>query len=284
MSSNSTIDEYIRRQTKYQDQVNQLCKPLQEHFGIEYIDHLHVTTDHRIYGLSNNPQIPHSYLEYEIPKYDPFINRADSSSIPKICMPLATIKEYGNKDELKLVEWASGLNVGQPILFKQDTEDGGYDISVFFNQSNNPNAINTYLNNVSTILDFIQYFRRETYPLMQKLDEYGIPLPEIVGKDYYNAPNIFISNKEIIRTCSLGEMFELGSSNPIQLLSQREKQCVLLYIQNKTAREISAKLNISYRTVEKHIDNAKAKLGCRTKLALYKKFTGLNEFIHIQQV
>ncbi len=141
-----------------------------------------------------------------------------------------------------------------------------------------------HLNNVSTILDFIQYFRRETYPLMQKLDEYGIPLPEIVGKDYYNAPNIFISNKEIIRTCSLGEMFELGSSNPIQLLSQREKQCVLLYIQNKTAREISAKLNISYRTVEKHIDNAKAKLGCRTKLALYKKFTGLNEFIHIQQV
>jgi DNA-binding CsgD family transcriptional regulator len=53
-----------------------------------------------------------------------------------------------------------------------------------------------------------------------------------------------------------------------QLLSAREKECANYLINRMTAKEIAGKLNISYKTVENHIENIKQKLHCcrRSKL------------------
>lgn len=47
-------------------------------------------------------------------------------------------------------------------------------------------------------------------------------------------------------------------------LTSREIDCYLLYAQGSRSKEIAKELGISYRTVEKHIENIKDKLQCST--------------------
>lgn len=56
------------------------------------------------------------------------------------------------------------------------------------------------------------------------------------------------------------------------LLSERESECLYFYITAYSAKEIGVKLDISQRTVEKHLSNVKAKLHLSTKGQLKKLF------------
>jgi len=51
-------------------------------------------------------------------------------------------------------------------------------------------------------------------------------------------------------------------------LSQREKECLQLYTQGKTAKQCAKILNISYRTFENYIQNIKSKLNVTSKSEL----------------
>lgn len=54
-------------------------------------------------------------------------------------------------------------------------------------------------------------------------------------------------------------------------LSQRELECVNLLAKGKTAKEIGIQLNLSYRTVEFYLDNARLKLQCTNRYELIAK-------------
>ena len=53
-----------------------------------------------------------------------------------------------------------------------------------------------------------------------------------------------------------------------ELLSQKELECVDLLLENKTAKQIAEKLNLSRRTVESYFDHVKNKLECDSKAQL----------------
>lgn len=50
------------------------------------------------------------------------------------------------------------------------------------------------------------------------------------------------------------------------MLTQRQKQILILSGQGLTEREIAERLHISYDTVRVHVENAKRKLGASNKL------------------
>lgn len=52
------------------------------------------------------------------------------------------------------------------------------------------------------------------------------------------------------------------------ILSVREVECVKSLYEMGSAKHVAKELNISYRTVEKHIENIKQKLNCKTQLEL----------------
>jgi PAS domain S-box-containing protein len=54
-------------------------------------------------------------------------------------------------------------------------------------------------------------------------------------------------------------------------LARRESECVYYMVRGMTAKQIGRVTNLSYRTVEFYLSNAKLKLGCRTKQALISK-------------
>lgn len=56
-------------------------------------------------------------------------------------------------------------------------------------------------------------------------------------------------------------------------ITPREKQILLFALEGLTSKQTARKLNISHRTVEKHLANAKLKLNCKRKSeVVYKLF------------
>lgn len=61
------------------------------------------------------------------------------------------------------------------------------------------------------------------------------------------------------------------------ILTKREKEVFSLLIQNKTTREIAAKLKISEKTVRNHISNAMQKLGVKGRAQAVVELIRLGE-------
>ncbi len=59
-----------------------------------------------------------------------------------------------------------------------------------------------------------------------------------------------------------------NNHNMLEVLSNREQECLRLFLNGKTAKETAIFLDISYRTVEEYFSNIKKKLGCQTKREL----------------
>jgi DNA-binding CsgD family transcriptional regulator len=81
---------------------------------------------------------------------------------------------------------------------------------------------------------------------------------------------IFFGNDMIVRPSKLFRDFM--SNQLLSKLTPREKECLILCLKGKTAKESGKVLQISFRTVEEYINNLKVKLGCRHKRELYALF------------
>lgn len=63
----------------------------------------------------------------------------------------------------------------------------------------------------------------------------------------------------------------LEDNNSSSLLTARQSECMFFLLRGKTAKEIARILNLSFRTVEGHIEGIKYKLVCSTKSELISK-------------
>jgi DNA-binding CsgD family transcriptional regulator len=61
------------------------------------------------------------------------------------------------------------------------------------------------------------------------------------------------------------------------IFTAKESQCLYYLLQGKSAKQTAALLSLSQRTVEFHLNNAKAKAACRTKLELLSKVQQWNK-------
>jgi DNA-binding CsgD family transcriptional regulator len=69
-----------------------------------------------------------------------------------------------------------------------------------------------------------------------------------------------------------------SSIHHIASFSDRERECLYYLNQGKTCKEIAKQMDISYRTVEKHIENMKLKTGSSRKTDLLKAAGDLLQF------
>ncbi len=65
--------------------------------------------------------------------------------------------------------------------------------------------------------------------------------------------------------------FIIKDDHPGIQLTPRQKECLFYILRGKTTKSIAAKLNLSAKTIETHIDNIKTKFKCHSKSALIEK-------------
>jgi DNA-binding CsgD family transcriptional regulator len=122
----------------------------------------------------------------------------------------------------------------------------------------------SYLLEFFPVLGEFNYFLTHKSPYYENNRIAGVKLHALkLGILQPTELDIFLKNKNISISSHTRELMETVSKNtPFNpySLSPRELQCLRLLVAGYTSKEIGEQLEISYRTVETHIENIKHKM------------------------
>lgn len=125
----------------------------------------------------------------------------------------------------------------------------------------------TYLNHLASIEKFIDFFEFNAHKIIRKSEEDSIDLPLLIGAKYNENPRlpskIMTPEKELKFLTSIDS--DVEKTKALFTLTKSEKACLKLYLAGLTAKEIGQKLFRSPRTIERHLENGKGKLGLTTR-------------------
>jgi len=90
------------------------------------------------------------------------------------------------------------------------------------------------------------------------------------------SPLIKKDNKLFLSNKSKQFTYIIEENITAQNLSKRETECLFYILRGRTAKETAKALNLSYRTVETHVESIKEKLNSSTKSQLIEKAISIN--------
>ena len=133
---------------------------------------------------------------------------------------------------------------------------GYYEMFCYVSKDASAQPVNLFLNSLDIIDDFSDEFILRTQKIMLQAENQIIELP----------PSML---PEINEMTSIGEIkkkeYKVIYNDKNVLLSERQFECLSLISIAKSSKEIARSLNLSYRTVEKHIEIIKQKLNCKKR-------------------
>lgn len=97
----------------------------------------------------------------------------------------------------------------------------------------------------------------------------GFYLHQVAPRDIITITNKLISLRSVTNAIKCNHIHNTCQLNE---LSNREQECVHYLTKNMTCKETAKLMNISYRTVEKHLENIKNKLGCYSRSDIISRF------------
>lgn len=225
--------------------VDQICQLLFHSTPISYFTHLRVYPDKtRIYLTSNANWVAHFFQQqfYELP----YLGKP--------------IHEYGNG----LYSWDVDQNDPIAIAGREyfdidhrlmivDKNDNYADFYSFATNRSYHQAINYYLNHIDQLNQFFAFFKEQASPLISEYQQHRISIESTTTNKTHptplqQRPRWWLNNSEY--------------------LTPREFQCATLLKQGYGYKRVAQKMNISPKTVEKHIIHLKQKLNVRTKSEL----------------
>ncbi|WP_233586743.1 LuxR C-terminal-related transcriptional regulator [Legionella sp. km772] len=232
------------------------CQPLKD-LGIHLFNVMINYDDNRQVYLCNNPQWVHDYYHHELHQSSFYDNR------PALF----------NKNEYNLWEDQSqqpimqyGLNVydnryGVTIIHRHTDFSAFY---FFAGSSAHHYLPQFFINNFTFLEGFIHTFINKNKELIDKAHKLGLqrhskPANSPWGED---AVNLLLNEQEILSSkCELIQQELTFNTRPSLLdsLSPRQKQVLYGLTKGESAQKIAEKLNISRRTVERHLSLLKCK-------------------------
>lgn len=137
----------------------------------------------------------------------------------------------------------------------------GRQVWFFATDKNNTEMVNFYFNRLNVLQDFMKYFTKSASSLL-------IPESNNLIRTELN-----LTNQKHVEEMRIKKFLrEIGKSEKTSTypLSSRELECIQHIIMGKSAKETAQCLNISFRTVEAHLNNIKQKTGCKKLSALIR--------------
>lgn len=261
------VQNYI---IKHSNQIRKITQPLRDHFGIGYFTYHRIDNNGKYTVLVDRPDWAEHYVNEKIFINDPYL-RNSAVYQSGICL----IESHGS-DEYKNTIRKAGKNVldmDVAAILIQKKEDS----TEFFGFSGNQKTCcleKLYLNEPHLLTSFALYFKNNLSSILLEMEEEANFLFDLKGHDFFHEQPI---HPEITSNARLSYLLDIGMKKEIEQtskLSLREKQCLKLLIQDKTAKDIAISLGLSFRTIEFYFENIKNKLDCWNKqelLALAKK-------------
>jgi len=251
--------------------MQKLAEPL-KHLGIIGFGYLRTYDDCRYLKLFNG------YAEYT-EKFFETIKKPDPHFIKAL--------QNTSHDKPMLLLWPNKTTNISPILSLHQSYDichgfqisyrkAGYCEKFHFNFDKlSDDKSSFYMQNLPILLKFIDYFRQQAADLLDDRDKNKIA----IYQQKFDT-NYILKNNTKLFLDHINNSFMLKNKNgDLISLTKRETECLKLYVQNKTAKEVSNLLGLSPRTVEFYLQQIKHKLDINYKSELVEATSNHNKFL-----
>lgn len=271
LSWKAIVENYIIR---YSNQIGKVTRPLKDHFGISYFTYHKINANGKYTVLVDRPDWAECYVNKKIFLEDPYL-RHPSVYQSGFCL----VDSFGSKEykETLLREGRKVLDmdIGVTLIEKKGDE---VEFFGFTGNTNSSSLHSLYLNHSEVLRSFSTHFKKELDPILKLMKEESWSLIALKGEDFFCKDPITPE----VDVYTLQNYFnDLGMKTLVKIASSfsfREKQCLQLFLDGKSAKETAKSLKLSPRTVEFYFENIKNKTNCLDKrevLELAKKFVGL---------
>ncbi len=239
-------------------EVQLICQPMFDLLGLNYFGYFRIYQDATCLGLLSDPLWFEHFITHE------FSYQSGKNLVPGQHLWITThrpivyqhAREYFNHDH---------------GLFVVEQKSDYLESAIFATYRGNDKILDFYLNYPDLLKQFILYFEHAASPLIKKASQQKMLLGKNLKKTNSEASKIR-STFEQLFSCSstLGsQVFHL--KDDVTNITKREKECLILLCQGKSAKCIAADLSISSRTAESHINNMRQKFDCRNTAELVSK-------------
>lgn len=247
------VQDYI---IKHSNKIRQVTRPLRDRLRVQYFTYHRIDRSGKYTVLVDRPDWAEHYVEEKFYLEDPYLRHPDMYK-SGFCL----IENHGSEEYRKRVlkDGKEIFNLDQGVILIEKSPDA----VEFFGFSGNKadcSLDKLYLNHPWVLKSFAGHFKKELKHILSQMEEEADTLPHLKGMDFYSDQLI---HPDIPSDTLLDYLKDLGLK--IGSLSKRERECVKLLVQGKTAKESAALLKLSHRTVEFYFENIKNKLSCSTK-------------------
>jgi len=245
------------------DQIKKITKPLHEYFGVKYFTYHKVDKEGNYTVLLDRPDWAEHYVGEKFYLNDPFLR---NFSVYESGLHL-----FDNHRDEQFLEklWNSAKNVldcDYSITLVEKNENGA-EFFGFTGPKQGSMLPLLSIHHPHVFSFFAKHFKQETASLLQKIDEKNF-LPALKGDDFFNPDPITPFSKKTVLKQFLTDLNLQHLPEMAESLSTREKECLNILLDGKTAKQIGYLLGLSPRTIESYLDNIKSKLQCWTKAEL----------------
>lgn len=254
-------DIYQNYILKYSNAIQKTTQPLRDHFGIRYFTYHCIDNDGKYIVLVDQPNWAEFYIREQIFLNDPYLRHPSVYQTGMSLIDSHGSKEYQEK-VLNAKKNVLDTDLGTILIQKNDNF---VEFFGFFANKKKSNLENLSLNYPQLLKSFGAHFKNNLASIIAQMELETNSLVELKGQDFYCDQPIhpdISSTKLRAYYQDLGKKWEIEKS---EQLSLRERQCLKLLIENKTAKETAAILKLSKRTVEYYFENIKNKLVCWNK-------------------
>jgi len=245
-------------------EVRKIRKQLSNYLPISYSDYQRYSFDGKHIGVAEKPE-----CVYNICKMDLLPNENDLAKNNAHCVLLSASlpapESLRSIDKLKNnLEISRAFDIEHRLLLAFQTVDY---LEIFsFGIGKNINPFDVFFNNIHMLELYCIYFREQSTQLIKEVEKYPLIYSSTLNDN--SLKNISLIEKmdfpELIEMFELKKMkFKEGKRD--FTLSNRELECLIWTLKNRSAKQIAKNLKLSYRTVEDYLNNIKSKFSCNTK-------------------
>jgi DNA-binding CsgD family transcriptional regulator len=254
---------------------NDICKPLYA-LGITRFRYTKIYPDGKHLTLDTAQGLAQQYLS-QIKNLGKTISMEVAlvhKSQPRILLPDSNINRF-NKDSDPILHLSYINNVWNSIHIIKAENDSYSEIYTFSMTKEDLDSSSFYITNLALLERFTEYFREKASDLIESED---------VTKLAHFDQSIVFGNKsidliledkvrEFLEATALGREV-MNTKNGFIKLAPREVECLEYLSLGNSVKQIASFLDLSVRTIEFYINNAKEKTGYKLRQKL------INEFIN----
>lgn len=253
--------------SKYKATLSYAASFLQKTLELDHFRYALITWDGAFFLVHDTLDALQKALLTEDYLRDPILMCPEPTCIPELSISTLLLAEFQND---------LAQHTHYPLLIKRETQEGIELIEVGTSNAD-ASEINRYLTMIPLIHTMLEYISNCLLDIYNEIKDI---LPEhqaLLAASPLNVhTNPFLSFHKKHSPPDANKLFAA------EKLSRQERNCIRLYLTDLTAKEIASRLTLSHRTVENYIARAKSKLGCHTKLQLYK--ASKNHFSAIESI